>query len=250
MTSLQGKVAVITGGNSGIGLAAARAFVRAGARVAIFGRNAKTVDAAVNELGPTSALGVVGDVTSAADVGRLVGATVQRFGRIDALFANAGIAEFRPVEAADVEHIDRVFDTNVKGTLLTVQAALPHLNEGASIVLTTSIANERGFPATSVYAASKAAVRSLARTLSRELLPRGVRVNAVSPGPVDTPIFERLGLPASDVSGVKEGFKSQIPLGRMGTPEELAEAVLFLASPTSAFIVGVELVADGGTSQL
>jgi NAD(P)-dependent dehydrogenase (short-subunit alcohol dehydrogenase family) len=249
MITVDNKVAVITGGNSGIGLASAKALIDGGAKVVLFGRNQQTLDAAAETLG-ANALGVQGDVTNRADLNRLIDITVKAFGKIDILYVNAGIAEFAPITDADDAHYDRIFDTNIKGAYHTVQAALPALNDGASIILTTSGANESGLPGASVYSAAKAALRSLARTLSAELIGRGIRVNAVSPGPIATPIFNRLGLPDEAISEVEKQFIAQVPLGRLGRPEEIAAAVLFLASPASSFVVGTELVADGGMTQL
>jgi NAD(P)-dependent dehydrogenase (short-subunit alcohol dehydrogenase family) len=171
-------------------------------------------------------------------------------GKVDALFVNAGVAEFLPLEAATEAHFDRVFDINVKGAFLTVQTALPALNDGAAIVLTTSGANEIGMPGSSVYAATKAAVRSFARTFSAELIGRGIRVNAVSPGPVATPIFGRMGLPPEQAAGVEAQMAAMVPLKRVAEPEEIARAVVFLASSESSYVVGAELVVDGGLTQL
>jgi NAD(P)-dependent dehydrogenase (short-subunit alcohol dehydrogenase family) len=249
MKSLDKKVAVITGGNSGIGLASAKALTDAGAKVALFGRDQRTLDQAVATLGERS-LGIRGDVASLEDLQRLVNTVKSKFGGIDILFANAGIAEFAPFEQASEEHFDRVFDVNVKGVFRTIQVALPALNSGASIILTTSGANQKGVPATSVYAATKAAVRSLARTLSAELIDRGIRVNAVSPGPVATPIFGRLGIPADAAAQLEAGLVSQVPLKRIAQASEIASVVKFLASSDSSYIVGAEIVADGGMTQL
>lgn len=249
MAQLSGKVAVVTGGNSGIGLSTAQAFIDQGASVVIFGRNQETLDRAVETLGP-DAVGVQGDVTRIEDLDRLFSVAKDRFGRIDILFANAGFGEFAPVDATTEEQYDRMFDVNVKGSFFTVQRALPHLNDGASIVLTTSVVNVAGMPNMSVYAATKAAVRSLARTLSADLLDRGIRVNAVSPGPIETPFFGNTGLPQEAIDGFAEQIANQVPLKRFGQPNEIADAVVFLASGASAFMVGSELPVDGGLSQL
>lgn len=246
---LAGKVAVITGGNSGIGLASARRFVAEGAKVAILGRDAKTVETAVSELGD-AALGVVGDVQNLQDIDRLYETVKREFGSIDFLFVNAGVAKMRPIEAVDDEHFDEIFGVNVKGAFFTVQKALPLMNDGGAIVLTTSVANQLGSPTMSVYAASKAALRSLARTFSAELVERGIRVNAVSPGPIETPIFGRLGLPPEAQDEMAASFAEQVPLKRFGSAEEVANAVLFLSSPESSFVLGAELVVDGGMTQL
>lgn len=249
MSKMQDKVAVITGGNSGIGLATARAFVRDGAKVALFGRDAGTLDKAIAELGD-AAIGVRGDVTQLEDLDRLFSTVEQQLGKIDVLFVNAGIAQVRPIEAVDEDHFDLIFGVNVKGAYFTVQKAIPHLNDGASVILNTSIANQSGFANFSVYSASKAALRSLARTMSAELVDRGIRVNAVSPGPIETPIYDRMELPKEVVGDMAEQFSSQVPLKRFGSPDEIASGVLFLATADSSFVVGHELVVDGGMSQL
>ena len=249
MNRLQDKVAVITGGNSGIGLAAARAFIEEGARVVIFGRDQKTLDEASDELGD-NAFAVRGDVTSDADLDRLYAETKTRFGMVDVLFANAGVAEFIPMCEATDEHITKLLDINVKGTFKTVQRADSVLNEGASIVLTTSGSNAAGMVGASVYAATKAAVRSFARTFSAELLGRGIRVNAISPGPVSTPIFDRLGLPSRAAARMEARFADRVPIKRTAQPREIADAVVFLASDESSYVVGSELVVDGGLTQL
>jgi NAD(P)-dependent dehydrogenase (short-subunit alcohol dehydrogenase family) len=249
MGKLSNKVAVVTGGNSGIGLSTAKAFVDQGAKVVVFGRDQATLDHAVETLG-ANAVGVRGDVTSDADLTRLFDTAKRRFGAVDIVFANAGVAEFLPIEAADDKHFDKLFDINVKGVLKTVRQAVPVLNDGASIILTTSGANEIGMPGSSVYSATKAAVRSFARTFSAELVHRGIRVNAVSPGPVATPIFGRMGLPEEVAAGMEGQMAAEVPLKRVGQPDEIARAVLFLASEDSSYVVGAELVVDGGMTQL
>jgi len=249
MNRLENKVAVITGGNSGIGLSTAQAFINEGAKVAIFGRDQATLDSAVETLG-SNAIAIKGDVTNEADLDALYAATEKRFGKVDIVFANAGIADFMPLKDASDEHVDKLFDINVKGALKTVQRSLGVLNDGASIVLTTSISNEKGMAGMSVYAASKAAVRSFARTFSAELAERGIRVNAVSPGPVATPIYARAGLSNEEMEGLGEKMSAQIPLKRFGETSEIADAVVFLASSESSYIVGAELVVDGGMTQV
>jgi NAD(P)-dependent dehydrogenase (short-subunit alcohol dehydrogenase family) len=246
---LQGKVAVVTGGNSGIGLAIAREFTEQGAHVVVFGRNAQTLDEAVRSIG-NGTLGVQGDVTRLDDLDRLYQETVARFGKIDILVANAGIARPAPLDQTDEALFDLTSDINFKGAFFTVQKAVPHLNDGASIILVTSAGNVKGLPNFSVYVATKAAVRSLARSFSAELLPRGIRVNALSPGPIETPIFGRMGLPEEAMDGIAAQMTEMIPLKRFGQPEEMAKAALFLASSDSSYVVGAELVADGGMSQL
>ena len=249
MKKLDGKVAVVTGGNSGIGLAIAKAFREEGALVAILGRNPETLESASKELGKGS-LAVQGDVSKIRDIDHLYAETVRNFGNIDVLFANAGIGEFIPVDGADESHFDRVVDINFKGAYFTVQRSLEYLNKGASIILTSSALNQMGWPGTSVYSATKAAVRSLARSFSADLLPRGIRVNTLSPGPIETPIFERLGLPPEELTGFKAQVTDQHPMKRFGRPEEMASVAVFLASDDSTYVVGADLVADGGMSQL
>lgn len=249
MGRLQNKVAVITGGNSGIGLATAKLFIEEGAKVAIFGRDQKTLDAAAAELG-SKAIAVQGDVTNGADLDKLYAQTTTAFGKIDIVFANAGVALFSPFAQTEEQLFDMNMNVNVKGTYVTVQKALPVLNPNASIIFTTSVVNVKGFPGTSAYSASKAALRSLVRTLANELLADGVRVNAVSPGPIETPIFGRLGMAEDALKEMATGFENLVPMKRFGRAEEVAAAVLFFASDTASFITGSELAVDGGLSNL
>ncbi len=241
---LKDKVAVITGGNSGIGLATAQEFKAQGARVVIFGRNQETLDKAVHTMG-NGTLAVRGDVTSLSDLDLLYRQTAERLGKIDVLFVNAGISKPRTVEHVDETNFDQISNINFKGAFFTVQRAIPYLNDGASILLVTGSVYEKGVPGYSVVSATKAAVRSLARTLSAELLPRGIRVNALSPGSVETPIFGKLGLPLEP-----EKWAEYIPMKRHGRAEELAKAALFLASDDSSYMAGAELVIDGGKAQI
>jgi NAD(P)-dependent dehydrogenase (short-subunit alcohol dehydrogenase family) len=251
MGQLADKVAVITGGSSGIGLATAYRFRQEGAKLALFARDRAQLSEASRKL-DGDVLVVAGDVASDADLGRLYDAVAARHGGIDVLFVNAGVAEF--VLAADVtaDHFDRIFAVNVRGAFFTIQRALPHLRSGASIVLNTSVADRVGVPRTSVYAASKAALRSLARTLSAELVGRGIRVNAVSPGPTETPIQAKAarGLSPEVLQEMAKQTMSRVPLGRLARAEEVAEAVLFLASAASSFVLGQELAVDGGLTAL
>jgi NAD(P)-dependent dehydrogenase (short-subunit alcohol dehydrogenase family) len=251
---LSGKAALITGGNSGIGLASAEEFLKAGASVLITGRDPKTLQLAVERLGEIAAgdrlFAVQADVTVAEQQDHVMDEVRRRFGRLEVLFANAGIGEFIPVTEATEEHFDRIFDTNVKGTYFTVQKALPLLTRGSSVILNSSIAGLIGMPSNSVYAASKAALRSLARTLSADLVDRGIRVNAISPGPVTTPIFDRVGLTPEAREEFTVRVQQTVPIKRFGDPREIALAAVFLASDESSFFVGAELVADGGLSQL
>jgi NAD(P)-dependent dehydrogenase (short-subunit alcohol dehydrogenase family) len=249
MKRFEGKNVLVTGGNSGIGLAAALAFAKEGARVVFTGRDQSTLDKATAQLGET-AIAVRNDAGSVADGIKLATLLQQRGVMLDAVFINAGVAKLVPFQAVEEEIWDVSFNTNVKGPYFLIKALIPLLNPGAAIVLNGSINAHIGMPNSSVYAASKAALISLAKTLSSELLSRGVRVNVVSPGPVTTALLGRLGLPAEQLSEVANNIQAQIPLKRFGTPDEIASAVLYLASAESAFIVGTELVADGGMSQL
>src|SRR5215210_7389124 len=243
MGKLEGKVAVVTGGNSGIGLATAKEFRREGARGVITGRDARTLAEAAREIGG-DVLALRSDASSLSDIDELFAAVRERYVRVDVLFVNAGVGKFAAVEETDEELFDQIMDINFKGAYFTVKKALPLLADGASVVLNTSVVAHVGFPNSSVYSASKAALLSLVRTLSSDLAGRRIRVNAVSPGPVETPIFGRMGLPVE----AKQGFGEQVPLKRLGRPEEIAKAVLFLASSDSSFLVGTEIVADGGVS--
>lgn len=249
MSRLQGKVAVITGGNSGIGRTTAEAFAREGAKVVIFGRNQTTLDEAVAALGDNG-FGVQGDVTDHAALSRLFTETESKFGKIDILFVNAGIAPFAPVDQVDDAFYDKVMDINVKGVFFTVQKSLGHLNEGASIILTSSVVNVMGMPAGSVYSASKAAVRSLGRSFASELGARNIRVNVLSPGPIATPIFDRMGLSAEAKSEMGDAILAQVPMKRFGDPQEIAEPAVFLASDASTYMTGAEIQVDGGMVQL
>src|SRR3982075_3901751 len=239
---LQAKVAGITGGTTGIGLAAAKLFVREGAYVFITGRRQKELDEAVKAIGG-NVTGVQGDVAKLADLDRLY-ETVKAEGRIDIVLANAGIAEFSPLGAITEEHFDKLFNINVKGTLFTVQKALPLLNDGGSIILNGSVASVKGTAGFGVYAASKAAIRSFVRTWTTDLKDRGIRSNVVSPGPINTPLASR------QPEDVIARIVSTIPMGRMGEPDEIAKAALFLASDDSSFVTGIELFVDGGRAQI
>jgi NAD(P)-dependent dehydrogenase (short-subunit alcohol dehydrogenase family) len=247
--NLEGKVAVVTGGNSGIGLATAKRFVAEGAYVFITGRRQAQLDAAVKEIG-NNVFGVQGDVAKLGDLDRLYATVKTRKGRIDILFANAGTAELVPLGSITEEHFDRTFNTNVKGLLFTVQKALPLIPDGASIILNASIVASTGNPAFSVYSATKAAVRSFARTWTLDLKERKIRVNAISPGPINTPGLDGLGQTAGVGDQLKESLLASVPLGRLGTSDEIAKAVVFLASDDSSFVTGTELFVDGGAAQI
>ena len=246
---LEGKVAVITGGNSGIGLATAKRFVAEGAYIFITGRRQAELDAAVKKIGENVA-GVQGDVAKLADLDRLYATVKAKKGRIDILFANAGIGELAPLGAITEEHFDKTFNTNVKGLLFTVQKALPLLPDAASIILNASIVGSIGNSAFSVYSATKAAVRSFARTWILDLKERKIRVNAISPGPINTPGLDGLGQTAGVGDQLKESLLASVPMGRIGTPDEIAKAVVFLASDDSSFVTGTELFVDGGAAQI
>jgi len=249
MKRFDGKNVLVTGGNSGIGLATALAFANEGARVVFTGRDQSSLDKAASRLGQ-NVIAVRSDAGNIADGISLATLLQERGVMLDAVFINAGVAKLAPFEAIDEATWDATFNTNLKGPYFLIQALLPRLNPGAAIVLNGSINAHIGMANTSVYAASKAALISLAKTLSSELLSRGVRVNVVSPGPVTTHLLDRMGLATEHLSQVEAGIRAQIPLKRFGTPDEIASAVLYLASTESAYIVGSELVADGGMSQL
>ena len=244
MGKLEGKVAVITAGTSGMALATAKLFVEEGAYVFITGRSKDKLDAATKAIGK-NITGVQGDAASLADLDRLYETVKKEKGKIDILFASAGFGEFAPIGSISEKHFDDTFNTNVRGTLFTVQKALPLFNDGGAIVMNGSAAGIKGTPAFGVYAASKAAVRSFARTWVSDLKARNIRVNVLSPGPIDTPGLDPFGGDA-----FKEIMKRQIPRGEMGQPEEIATAALFLASSDSSFVNGVELFVDGGTAQI
>ncbi len=249
MSKLSNKVAVVTGGSSGIGLATAQRFIADGAQVVVTGRNQEAVDAAVAELGDR-AMGIHGDVANLEDLDRLFAQVQEQFGRVDVLFANAGIAPFVPFEAVTEEHFDSLFNINVRGLFFTVQKALPLLSEGASVILNASVVAQSGLPNTSIYSATKAAVRSLGRTLAAELSLRGIRVNVVSPGLIETPFWGKVGLSQNEIDAFGEQVIQQTPLGRPGKPEEIAATVAFLASDDASYFAGADLVVDGGMIQV
>jgi NAD(P)-dependent dehydrogenase (short-subunit alcohol dehydrogenase family) len=249
MKRLEGKVAVVTGGNSGIGLASAKRLQDEGARVAIAGRSQKTLDEAVKALG-NGVLAIQADVSKLEDIDKIYAAVAKKFGKIDVLFVNAGIAKFAPFDQTPEALYDDVVDTNAKGAYFTIQKAIPHLNDGASIIVNTSVAGIKGTENTSVYSSTKAALRSLARTAAAELAGRNIRVNAVAPGPIITPIFGRTGLPQEAVDAFAKEVVGKVPLKRFGQPEEVAGAVAFLASSDASYITGVELNVDGGMGQI
>lgn len=249
MSKLEGKVAVITGGSSGIGLATAQEFVNEGAHVFITGRRKEELDHAVKQIGK-NVTAIQGDVSKLEDLDRLF-ATVKQAGKnIDILFANAGFGEFQALGSITEDHFDRLFTTNVKGLLFSVQKALPLFRDGGSIILNASVASSKGLETFSVYSATKAAVRSFARSWTTDLKSRKIRVNTISPGPVDTPIFNSLNLSSEQIAEVKRDLAASVPLGRLGQPDEIAKAALFLASDDSSFVTGIELFVDGGLAQI
>jgi NAD(P)-dependent dehydrogenase (short-subunit alcohol dehydrogenase family) len=257
MERLEGKVAVITGGNSGIGLATTQLFVSEGAYVFITGRHQSELDVAVKQIGNgknnnNNITGIHGDISNLADLDRLYAAVKEQTGHIDILFANAGVSELAPLGGITEAHFDKLFGINVKGLLFTVQKALPLFqgDGGGSIILNASNAASKGIEASTVYSATKAAIRSFARTWTAELKHRKIRVNAISPGPIDTPIFNGLAQSEEQIEQFKTSIVSAVPMGRMGSPDEVAKAVLFLASDDSSYVTGIELFVDGGMAQI
>lgn len=246
---LTNKTALITGGTTGIGRASALALHASGARVTVTGRNPDTLQQAREAL-PAEIDVVASDAADISAAKQLVTDVVDRRGGIDVLFLNAGIAHFVPTSDFDEALYDRLFAINVKGPFFTMQAALPHLNPGASVIVNTSVVWQKGMPGSGPYAATKAALRSYVRVWAAELAERGVRVNAVSPGPIETPIYAKMGMPPAQLDAFGQQIVSSVPLGRFGTPQEIAEAVRFLASPAASYINGVELAVDGGFTQV
>ncbi|WP_341894087.1 SDR family oxidoreductase [Ferrovibrio terrae] len=244
---LKNKTALITGGNSGIGLATAKAFIAAGARVAITGRNKATLDAALAELG-SDAMALQADATDIAATEQAVAAAVQAFGKLDIVFANAGIPGSTPIGGSRLEVFEQILRTNITGVFFTVQAAAPHLNDGASIILNGSVMSQLGSPGSSAYAASKAGVRGMARVMASELAPRGIRVNVVSPGATRTPIWDGAAPTPEAKAQLEKRLSGIIPLGRLGEAEEIAKTVLFLASDDASNVNGTEIFVDGGSN--
>jgi NAD(P)-dependent dehydrogenase (short-subunit alcohol dehydrogenase family) len=249
MDRLSGKIALITGGSSGIGLETAKLFAKEGAFVFITGRRQAELEKAVAAIG-SNAEGIRGDIANLGDLDRLFEEIKEGKGRLDILFANAGLGEFAPLGTITEAHFDKTFGVNVRGTLFTVQKALPLMGEGSAIVLNASIAAIKGTPAFSVYAATKAAIRSFARGWSVDLRDRKIRVNVVSPGTVPTPAYDGFGMTEDQMAGFLKGHSDVAPVGRVGLPSEIAEAVLFLASDKSSFVNGAELFVDGGFAQV
>ena len=249
MNRLEGRVAVVTGGNSGIGLATAKRFQQEGARVAISGRSKKTLDEAARAIGD-GVLAIRADVAKGSELDMLYTEVSQKLGKIDVLFVNAGVAKYVPLAETSESTFDEQFDINIRGAYFTIQKALPLLNDGASIILNTSVVDNRGTPNTSAYAATKAALRSLARTAAAELAGRGIRVNTVAPGPIVTPIWQKMGISADAGDELAKRIIQQVPMKRYGQPEEVASTVAFLASQDASYIPGVEINVDGGLGQV
>lgn len=245
MSRLNNKVALITGGNSGIGFATAKEFLEQGATVIITGRSEAGLAQAKKELNGRVHT-ILSNTSNLSDVRNLAKEVKQITPHLDVVFVNAGIGKFAPIEAVTEEHFDEQFNTNVKGAYFTIQELLPVIKDGGSIILNTSVAAHMGMASSSVYSATKAALLNLARTLSTELIPRKIRVNAISPGPIATPIFGKTGMTADQIDGMKTSIQSQVPIGRLGDPSEIAKVATFFASDDSSFVLGTELIADGG----
>lgn len=249
MKKLQNKVAIITGANSGIGLATAKLYLQEGAKVVLSGRRQEALDEVAATL-DGDFITVKADVSIAADNKRLIEEATNKYGKIDILFLNAGIAPPTSTNEITEEHYDTLFNTNVKGPILATKEAIPHINDGGTILFTNSIVHQKGFDGLGVYSATKGALRAYQRVLTSELKSRGIRVNSIAPGPIDTPIYGKMGLPQDVVEEMGKGFAQQVPLGRFGTSEEIAKSALFLASEDASYINGVELEVDGGLSQV
>lgn len=249
MGKLENKVAIITGATSGMGLDTAKLFLKEGAKVVLTGRSQAKLDAVASELSGEYLL-VPAEASSVSDSKILIEKTVAKFGKIDILFLNAGIFRMETIDQLTEEIFDEVHNVNVKGPLFTVQAASTHFNDGASIIFNTSVVDIKGFPAMTAYASSKAALRSITRTLAAEYGQRGIRVNAIAPGPIDTPIYGKHNVPQENVNEMAANFPSMVPLGRFGKGEEVAQTALFLASSESSYITGAEIPVDGGFAQV
>ncbi|MEW7291861.1 SDR family NAD(P)-dependent oxidoreductase [Aquimarina sp. 2304DJ70-9] len=249
MKKLENKVAVITGANSGIGLATAKLYLQEGAKVVLSGRRQEALDEVAKDL-DGDFITVTADVSKTDDNKRLIQEATAKYGKIDVLFLNAGVAPVAPTNEITEGHYDEVFNINVKGPILTTKEALPNINDGGTILFTNSIVHQKGFDGLGVYSASKGALRAYQRVLTSEVKSRGIRVNSIAPGPIETPLYGKMGLPQDVVEEMGKGFAQQVPLGRFGTSEEIAKSALFLASDDASFINGVELEVDGGLSQI
>ncbi|MDH7446522.1 SDR family NAD(P)-dependent oxidoreductase [Aquimarina sp. 2201CG14-23] len=249
MNILKNKVAVITGANSGIGLATAKLYLKEGAKVVVSGRRQEALDEVAKEL-EGDFITVKADVAIPEDNKRLIKEATDKYGNIDILFLNAGVATPTPTNEITEEHYDAVFNINVKGPVLATKEALPHINDGGTILFTNSIVHQKGFDGLGIYSASKGALRAYQKVLTSEVKSRGIRVNAIAPGPIDTPIYGKMGLPEDVVEEMGKGFAQKVPLGRFGTSEEIAKSALFLASDDASYINGIELEVDGGLSQI
>ena len=249
MKKLENKVAIITGANSGIGLATAKLYLEQGAKVVLSGRRQEALDEAASEL-KGDFITIKADVAIPSDNKHLIEETISKYGKIDILFLNAGVAIPTATNEIDEDHYDYIFNINVKGPMLAVKEALPNIKDGGSILFTNSIVHQKGFDGLGVYSASKGALRAYQRVLTSEVKPRGIRVNSIAPGPIATPIYDKMGLPQDVVEEMGNGFAKQVPLGRFGTSEEVAKSALFLASEDASYINGIELEVDGGLSQV
>lgn len=250
MKKFENKVVVITGGNSGIGLATVKGFLNEGAKVVFSGRRQEALDQVSKELSGEFT-SVLADQSKLADNKKLIETAVAAYGKVDVLFANAGVAQFRPSDQIDEDFFDNQFNTNIKGPAFLVKEAIPHLNEGSAIIFNTSIVHQKGFDGAGVYSATKGALRAYARVLTTELAPKGIRVNSIAPGPIGTPIYSKMdGMTEEQVGQMGEAFAANVPLKRFGASEEVAEAVLFLASDNATYVNGIELEVDGGLSQI
>ncbi|WP_299113398.1 glucose 1-dehydrogenase [uncultured Winogradskyella sp.] len=249
MNKLKDKVAVITGANSGIGLATAKLYLKEDAKVVLSGRRKEALEEVAKTL-EGDFITVVADVSKDEDNKSLIEQATNHYGKIDILFLNAGIAPPTPTTEVTAEHYNQIFDINVKGPIIAIKEALPHINDNGTILFTNSIVHQKGFDGLSIYSASKGALRAYARVLTSEVKSRGIRVNSIAPGPIDTPIYGKMGLPQDVVEEMGKGFAESVPLGRFGTSEEIANAALFLASDDASYINGVELEVDGGLSQI
>lgn len=249
MGKLEGKVALITGGNSGIGLATAKLFAKEGAKVVISGRRVDALESAVSEIGQGAEY-VLADAAKHDSAKKSVDAVVSKYGNIDILFLNAGIAQFAPMSDITEEHFDEHFNINVKNPFFTIKEAIPYLNDGGVIISNTSIVHQKGFPGSGVYSSTKGALRTLTRILAKELSAKNIRTVSVAPGPIETPIYGKMPMTAEELQEMGAGFAQQVPLGRFGSSDEVAKTVLFLVSSDASFVNGVEVAVDGGLSQV